>query len=163
MVSILSQLQCDNRTYLTRWSSTIAWIVQPTAFCSSVRWALRSMPVICFKVSIQKWESAISSPSYIIHGTLPLEENCRPIEFYKWNTQTCKHETQCEIFLYNEYHYGNVTWTFYQIRKIAGWACAGNPGTLSLPTDFKGNGQLAIPACITASASRTCRDACRDR
>ena len=30
-------------------------------------------------------------------------------------------------------------------------------------TDFKGNRYLAIPACITARASRTCRDACQDR
>ena len=29
--------------------------------------------------------------------------------------------------------------------------------------DFNGNYYLAIPACITARASRTCRDACRDR
>ena len=31
-----------------------------------------------------------------------------------------------------------------------------------LATDFKGNRELAIPACITARASRMCRDACRD-
>ena len=30
-------------------------------------------------------------------------------------------------------------------------------------TDLKGNRYLAIPACITARASRACRDACRDR
>ena len=30
------------------------------------------------------------------------------------------------------------------------------------PLRFKGNRELAIPACITARASRTCRDACRD-
>ena len=29
-------------------------------------------------------------------------------------------------------------------------------------TYFKGSRQLAIPACITARAWRTCRDACRD-
>ena len=39
----------------------------------------------------------------------------------------------------------------------------GMPGTFSPATDFKGNHKLAIPACITARASRTCRDACRDR
>ena len=38
----------------------------------------------------------------------------------------------------------------------------GMPGTTSPPTDFKGNRELAIPTCITARASRTCRDACRD-
>ena len=37
------------------------------------------------------------------------------------------------------------------------------PGTFSPATDFKGNRKLAIPACITARAWRTCRDACRDR
>ena len=39
----------------------------------------------------------------------------------------------------------------------------GTPGTFSPAADFKGNRKLAIPACITARASRTCRDACRDR
>ena len=39
----------------------------------------------------------------------------------------------------------------------------GMPGTFSPATDFKGNRKLAIPACITARAWRTCRDACRDR
>ena len=52
------------------------------------------------------------------------------------------------------------TWASYQIRKIAGCACAGN---VSPAIVFKGNRQLAIPACITARASHTCRDACRDR
>ena len=39
----------------------------------------------------------------------------------------------------------------------------GMPGTFSPATEFKGNRLLAIPVCITARASRTCRDACRDR
>ena len=37
------------------------------------------------------------------------------------------------------------------------------PGTFSPAADFRGNRYLAIPSCITARASRTCRDACRDR
>ena len=41
--------------------------------------------------------------------------------------------------------------------------CVGNAGNIFPATNFKGNRQLAIPACITARASRTCRDACRDR
>ena len=39
----------------------------------------------------------------------------------------------------------------------------GMPGTFSPAADFKWNRWLAIPACITARAWRTCRDACRDR
>ena len=39
----------------------------------------------------------------------------------------------------------------------------GMPGTFPSAADFKGNRYLAIPACITARAWRTCRDACRDR
>ena len=38
----------------------------------------------------------------------------------------------------------------------------GMPGTFSHDAEFKGKRGLAIPACITARASRTCRDACRD-
>ena len=38
----------------------------------------------------------------------------------------------------------------------------GMPGTFSPAAEFKGNRELAIPACITARASSTCRDACRD-
>ena len=53
-------------------------------------------------------------------------------------------------------------WASYQIRNIAGCACAGNAGNVFPATDFKGNRELALPACITARASRTCRDACRD-
>ena len=53
-------------------------------------------------------------------------------------------------------------WASYQIRKIAGCACAGNAGNGFSVTDFKGNPLLAIPACIMARASCTFRDACRD-
>ena len=49
----------------------------------------------------------------------------------------------------------------YQIRKIAGCACTGNAGNVSPPPTTKET--IAIPACITARAWRTCRDACRDR
>ena len=54
-------------------------------------------------------------------------------------------------------------WASYQIRKFAGCACARNAGNVFPATKFKGNCWLAIPARITARASRTCRDACRDR
>ena len=49
-------------------------------------------------------------------------------------------------------------WASYQIRKIAGCACAGNAGNV-----YPNHRGLAIPTCITARASRTCRDAWRDR
>ena len=39
----------------------------------------------------------------------------------------------------------------------------GMPGKFSHAADFKANRLLAIPACITARAWRTCRDVCRDR
>ena len=39
----------------------------------------------------------------------------------------------------------------------------GMPGTFTPAADFEGNCFLAIPACITARALRTCRGACRDR
>ena len=57
----------------------------------------------------------------------------------------------------------SMSWASYQIRKIAGCACAGNDGNVFPATDFIGIRQIAIPACITARASRTCPDACRDR
>ena len=50
-----------------------------------------------------------------------------------------------------------IKWASYQIRKIAGCACAGMPGTFFTSTEFK-----AILAYITARASRTRRCACRD-
>ena len=53
-------------------------------------------------------------------------------------------------------------WASYQIRKFRVAHAPGMPEKVSPATDFKGTGQLAIPACITARASRTCRDACRD-
>ena len=50
------------------------------------------------------------------------------------------------------------SWASYQIRKIAGCACAGN-----YMERFLYHRGLAIPTCITARALRTCRDSCRYR
>ena len=47
-----------------------------------------------------------------------------------------------------------LPWASYQIRKIAGCTCAWNAGNVFSATDFKDNRNLAIPACITARASR---------
>ena len=54
-------------------------------------------------------------------------------------------------------------WASYQISKTVGCACAGIAGNVFPVSDFKGDHTLAIPPCITALASRTCRDSCRDR
>ena len=56
---------------------------------------------------------------------------------------------------------GNGPLTRYVKLQVA--HAPGMPGTYSPAADFKGNRYLAITACITARASRTCRDACRDR
>ena len=56
----------------------------------------------------------------------------------------------------------NTPWSSNQISEIAGCACAGNTRNVFPATDFKGNRQLASPACITTRASCRCRDACRD-
>ena len=58
---------------------------------------------------------------------------------------------------------GRWVWASCQIGKLAGCACAGNAGNVFPPPTWKETHQLAIPVCITARASRTCRDACRDR
>ena len=56
-------------------------------------------------------------------------------------------------------HYGHLTrYIELQVAHAPGLS-----GISSSPADFKGNRQSAIPACITARAWRTCRDACRDR
>ena len=54
------------------------------------------------------------------------------------------------------FHNGDP-WASYQIRKIAGCACAGNAGNV-----FSRHRVLAIPTCNAARALRTCRNACRD-
>ena len=72
----------------------------------------------------------------------------------------------CHLTSYNMVviDFNDITpWASCQIRKIAGCACAGNAGNVFPSTDFKVYWLLAIPACITARASSTCRDACRDR
>ena len=70
---------------------------------------------------------------------------------------------ECALFAFIDYcDVITHAWASYQTRKIAGCACAGNAGNVYPATDFKGNPQLAISTCITARASRTCRDACRD-
>ena len=55
----------------------------------------------------------------------------------------------CQMCLY-WWHCKLPSWASYQIRKIVGYACAGNAGNVFPVTDFKGNLQLAILACITA-------------
>ena len=42
-----------------------------------------------------------------------------------------------------------VQWASYQIRKIAGYACAGSAGNVFHATDVKGNRLSAISACFT--------------
>ena len=42
-----------------------------------------------------------------------------------------------------------LSWASCQMRKIAGCACAGNAGNVFPATDFKGDRQLTILACIT--------------
>ena len=54
-------------------------------------------------------------------------------------------------------------WTSYHIHKIPHCACGRNARNVFPATDLKGNRYLAIQACITACASRTSRNACRDR
>ena len=44
-------------------------------------------------------------------------------------------------------------WASYQIRKIAGCACAGNVGNVFPATNFKGNRWFTIAACIMERAS----------
>ena len=56
-----------------------------------------------------------------------------------------------------------VTWASYKIRKTASCACAGDAGNVFPCRRLQWNRRLAIPACITARGSRTCRDVCRDR
>ena len=56
-----------------------------------------------------------------------------------------------------------LQWASYQIRKIAGCACAWNAWNVFHATDLKGNLLLTSPAFITARAWRTCRDVFRDR
>ena len=53
-------------------------------------------------------------------------------------------------------------WASCLIGKIADCACAGNAGNVFSATDFRGNRELAIPACIMARATRTYRNACLD-
>ena len=76
----------------------------------------------------------------------------------------CGDFDKCSKFLYNTIFKNNFDsrwpfpWASCQIPIIANCACAGNAGNV-----FPHHRGLAIPTCITARASRTCRDACRDR
>ena len=61
------------------------------------------------------------------------------------------------LLLINSFVHGILT----RYVKLRVAHAPGMPGTLSLAAHFKENCYSAIPACITARASRTCRDACR--
>ena len=81
-----------------------------------------------------------------------------PQELYTWITVYC---ICCGFKMVqqnnNQWWYGPLT------RYVTLWVAhaPGMPGTFSLAVDSKE--KLTIPACITARAWRTCRDACRDR
>ena len=74
-----------------------------------------------------------------------------------------RHHEKLNCFRASNVYHMQVEWTSYHMRKIVGCACAENAENVFPATDFNGNRYLAIPACITVRASRTCRDACRDR
>ena len=80
-----------------------------------------------------------------------------------FNNRGKRNVIKCESLFQLNSLFKMTSWASYQIRKIAGCACAGNAGNVFPATDFKGNRLLAIPACITARASRTCCDGCRGR
>ena len=61
--------------------------------------------------------------------------------------------TRCQFHMYGPL-------TRYVKSRVA--HAPGMPGTFPPAAEFKGKHELAIPACITTRASRTCRDACRD-
>ena len=95
-----------------------------------------------------------------------------------WALLSC---TQCCLYLFSmkSFMYGilflhlflsfrKTDWTNYhgpltRYVKLQVAHAPGMPGTFSYAADFNGNRYLATPACITARAWRTCRDACRDR
>ena len=82
---------------------------------------------------------------------------CCPIRCFIWPVnKVVPFQFIPHIFLITGIYHLSRTWpwTSYQIRKIAGCACTGNSGNVFPATDFKGNRLLAIPACITARASR---------
>ena len=65
-----------------------------------------------------------------------------------WSTTEAR--SSCSMSHYAEFN-GPLT------RYVKLWvSCAGNAGNVFPATDFKGNRKLAIPACITARACRTC-------
>ena len=61
---------------------------------------------------------------------------------------------------HDQNYFTNGPLTRYAKLRVA--HAPGMPGTFSRDADFKIKRGLAIPACITARASRTCRDACRN-
>ena len=76
-----------------------------------------------------------------------------------WNVFECVSYLSCgNIWASSKKPGISNPWASYQIRKIAGCACARNAGNV-----FPAHRGLAIATCITARAWRTCRDACRDR
>ena len=75
-------------------------------------------------------------------------------QWWRWSGVSQGHLSGCS----ERYLHGPLT-RYVKLRVVH---APGMPGTSSPDAEFKGKRELAIPACITARASRTCRDACRD-
>ena len=83
-------------------------------------------------------------------------QNCFGVEFIRYIV-ICTCDTQIQMLTVMI-----INWPLTRYAKLRVAHAPGMPGTFSPDAEFKGKRGLAIPACITARASRTCRVACRD-
>ena len=113
-----------------------------------------------FSVCLEKYQHC---SLYLTENDLLLFSAIGHLNFVEQKLKVSKSYMYIKFVFYTRACTCRSTWASYQIREIVGCACARNAGNVFPATDFKGNRELAIPACITARASRTCRDACRDR
>ena len=124
-------------------------------------YTLTDFPISIRLTSLALWQSN-DCPSASKASLMNMDKYFMWMDYERLhNHNKAKHNKTVCIFL-GIYCNVDSQWASYQIRKIVCCACAGIAGNVFPATSFKGKRKLVIPACITARASRTCRDACWD-
>ena len=126
------------------------------------------------KIYNRKWQELVTQMQYFFLISLLSEMCAICIDHVYWNYEKpgpklhvniqslCMIEVITNgpnIYTPMKHNDNDPPWASYQIPKIADSACTWNAGNVFPATDFIGNHY----ACITARASRTCRDAYRYR
>ena len=153
-----------------------------SAVCSSeYQRKHQSSASLTFVRGIHRWPVDYPHKGPVTRKMFPFDDGIMGVGFMHWLHITMVYNTipLSVIIYYNQFNsqaFWNNRWlmlwaapikvsVWFLVEKVHSmnhYPCTGNAGNVFPATDFRGNHWLAIPSCITARGSCTCREACRD-